>query len=308
MKTQDLKLFLQVVESGTLSLAASSLNLAKSQISRRISALETELGCQLFHRSEQGLQLTEAGKVFYPQALKITQNVDQTLAMLQPGSQAITGKLRVMIVSNAHAYLIANVIYRFMAQYPNTQFEIIYANQAPNIVQQHIDVIFTFGERLRDSNLIAKPLNSSEIKLYAAPRLLRAKEDYRQVVSLGHLPYIDTKLPHGGRFSEPLLAELEPFPFQSVLTVNDIEASLGACLAGVGMTLLPTHLTADLVAQQRLIPLLDNACIYRCHSWLMFQKQAFMPPLLRSFIDYAWQQLSHKNLQSVAQHLTQKFE
>lgn len=308
LKTQDLKLFLQVAESGSIAAAATSLNLAKSQISRRISALEAELGCQLFQRHEQGLQLNDAGQLFFAQTQKITEQLDQALAMLQPDSAQLNGKLRVMIVSNAHAYLIANMIYGFMAQYPSCQFDIIYANQAPNIVQQHIDVIFTFGERLRDSNLIAKPLNSSEIKLYAAPQLLQPGSNYQRVSAICELPYIETRLPNGASFKEPQLVELDPFPVKPVLTVNDIEASLGACLAGVGMTLLPTHLAVHLVAKQRLVPLLNNACIYQCHSWMMFQKQSFMPPLLRCFIDFAWQQLQQQDLAPVAQHLTQKFE
>ena len=61
---RGLKAFLAVARGGSITAAAASINLAQSSVTKRIAALEVELGALLFYRDRRGMLLTEAGKVF----------------------------------------------------------------------------------------------------------------------------------------------------------------------------------------------------------------------------------------------------
>src|SRR6476620_6567261 len=69
MKALDsLRIFVITQRKGSLSAAGRSLSLSPATISRRISALEEELGVQLVDRTSRNLKITEAGQAFLRQA------------------------------------------------------------------------------------------------------------------------------------------------------------------------------------------------------------------------------------------------
>ena len=63
-KLQAMQLFVRVVETGGFTAAAEQLNLARSMVTRQISALETSLGAKLMTRSTRSLSLTSAGAAY----------------------------------------------------------------------------------------------------------------------------------------------------------------------------------------------------------------------------------------------------
>jgi len=88
MHSEDLLLFLSVVDSGNLSRAAMDVGLSQSALSRRISALESELNTRLFHRSGRGVMLTESGHRLVAYAKIIKQTLDDAnAALLAPAHQ-----------------------------------------------------------------------------------------------------------------------------------------------------------------------------------------------------------------------------
>ena len=83
MNWDDLKVFLEVARSETLTMASKRLNIDPSTVSRRIHKLETELGTQLFDRSVTGHTLTEHGHELLTTALEIEKKTVATLDILQ---------------------------------------------------------------------------------------------------------------------------------------------------------------------------------------------------------------------------------
>src|SRR6267142_2074890 len=67
----NLYFFAKVVEFGSYTAAAKALGLQTSKLSRRIAALETELGVRLINRTTRRLSLTEAGKTFHRHCLAL---------------------------------------------------------------------------------------------------------------------------------------------------------------------------------------------------------------------------------------------
>ena len=74
---ENMRTFVHIVDSGSISAAADRLDVAKSAVSRRLKELEQYLGVQLFHRTTRRMNLTDSGTAFYQQAVRILDDVSE---------------------------------------------------------------------------------------------------------------------------------------------------------------------------------------------------------------------------------------
>ena len=125
MELRQLRYFVAVAQTRNVSRAAEVLHIAQPPLSRQIQNLEAELGVKLLDRSSRPLQLTEAGRFFYEQALQILGR----LAQLKEQTQEIgaTGRTRFVIGCVASSLYggTPDLIRRMRAQWPNLQIEIL---------------------------------------------------------------------------------------------------------------------------------------------------------------------------------------
>ena len=307
MKTEDIKLFQQVVESKSLVNASNVLDLAKSNISRRLKQLETEIGVRLFHRESRTLTLTDAGQSFYEKSKSIVAQLEQTISDISEPTDQISGELKVQMVTNAHSLSFANAIFEFMALYPLVKVELITTTDELSLTQQNIDIAFVFTEELQDSNLIARKINQVPLKLYASTDYFSASSLPKSIKDLDGHNYIQPRLPNGQFFQQPLQSDFSPENLNVVLTSNDINASLNACIAGLGLTVFTEHLGDQLVAQNKLIKILPTLEIYQCQSWIMYQARPFMPSAMRRCIDFTVDKLKQSNIKDEVKSTVDRF-
>lgn len=307
MKTEDIKLFQQVVESGSLVKTSDALDLAKSNISRRIKSLEEEVGAKLFTREPKSMRLTEQGQVFYQKSKSLLAQLEQTLTELTEPTKEVSGELRIQMVANAHSLLLANTVYQFMAKYPKVNTELITTNDELNLSQQHIDIGFSFGETLEDSSLIARRIKSANVKLYASPNLYPDNSEPQTIDALEGHKYIQTRLPNGKVFKHSLVADFDPKKLDTVLVTNDVQVLLDACISGLGIAALPVHLGEFFVEHNKLIPVCDDKVIYQLNSWIMYRSNQFMPLVVRRFIDFAVTALEGTDMTEATQPSASRF-
>lgn len=307
MKTEDIKLFQQVVESKSLTKTSHVLDLAKSNISRRLKQLETEIGVNLFRRESRALKLTEAGEDFYSKSKSILAQLEQTISDITESTLQVSGELKVQMVTNAHSLSFANTIFEFMELYPLVKVELIATTDELSLAQQHIDIAFVFTEELQDSNLIARKINEAPLKLYASTDYFSATSLPKSIQDLTGHNYIQPRLPNGQFFQKPLQANFSPDNLNIVLTSNDVNANVNACIAGIGLTVLTEHLGDQLVAQNKLIKILPRLEIYRCQSWIMYQSHQFMPIAMRRCIDFTVKKLKQSDIRHEIKSTVNRF-
>ncbi len=92
---EDLRAFVQAVESGSLTRAAEALQVATSAVSRRIKELEGRLGTQLLQRTTRQMRLTAAGETFHARAVEILQALEEAETEAGCQSRTLTGPLRI---------------------------------------------------------------------------------------------------------------------------------------------------------------------------------------------------------------------
>lgn len=121
----DLYAFRALVEYGNFRLAAESICLSQSALSRRIEKLEAALGTRLFDRTTRRVTLTLYGQSFAERSEQLLANVEAVLADINQVSQERTGLVTVATVPSAAYYFMPEVIRRFRARYPRVRVKIV---------------------------------------------------------------------------------------------------------------------------------------------------------------------------------------
>ncbi len=174
MKTEDIKLFHQIVDAGSLIRASEIFDLPKSNLSRRIKALEEELQIQLFHRHNRSMQLTEAGEKFYGRTKAIMSELELSIQEITAPTYELSGHLRIQVLPLPGIIDIGRAIFRFMDLYPKVTVEIITSSIETDLIENHIDVALRIGDKLEDSTLIARPFMSASFGYYATENYIKA--------------------------------------------------------------------------------------------------------------------------------------
>lgn len=130
----DLYAFRALVEYGSFRVAAESICLSPSALSRRIEKLEAALGAKLFDRTTRRVTLTLYGQNFAERSAQLLDNVESMLADIDKVSEERTGLVTVAAVPSAAYYFMPDVIRRFQARYPRVRIKLI-DSSAGNVME-----------------------------------------------------------------------------------------------------------------------------------------------------------------------------
>ncbi|CAM8141356.1 MULTISPECIES: LysR family transcriptional regulator [Enterobacter] len=129
----DLYAFRALVEYGNFRVAAESICLSQSALSRRIEKLEAALGNRLFDRTTRRVALTLYGQNFAERSAQLLDNVESMLADVDKASEERTGLIAVAAVPSAACYFMPDVIRRFQSRYPRVRIKLI-DSSAGNVI------------------------------------------------------------------------------------------------------------------------------------------------------------------------------
>lgn len=124
MEISALQAFIAVAEQASFSLAAERLFLTQPAVSKRIAALESELGSRLFDRIGRKVHLTEAGRALLPRARRIIEEVEDSRRALANLSGEVAGKLRIGTSHHIGLRRLPPLLRQFTTNYPNVSLDI----------------------------------------------------------------------------------------------------------------------------------------------------------------------------------------
>src|SRR5471032_2997257 len=124
LEANDLLMFARVVDSGSFSRAAERMGMPKSTLSRRITALESQLGERLLLRTTRKLAVTDFGHSVLLHAQQVTSEVEATLALAQHRQVEPSGRLRVSMPADFANEMLGPMLAQFIARYPAISLEL----------------------------------------------------------------------------------------------------------------------------------------------------------------------------------------
>jgi DNA-binding transcriptional LysR family regulator len=240
--TLTLRAFARVARLGNFAAAARELRLSTTAVSRRVAALEEQLGARLLHRTTRRTSLTQAGEL----ALERVERVLDDLVELEDavgGSASPSGHLRITSGVSVGLSFLHGILPDFLRQYPNISVEVVETDEHVDLVQRRIDLALRVGT-LADSGLIARRLAAVPHHICASPAWLNTRAPL-DAARLDELPrIIDTNQPAIWRLSGPDGRVVE-LPAQGRLAVNSAHGVRDACLASMGLAMLPGFVVAS---------------------------------------------------------------
>lgn len=165
-----LRTFLRVAETSSFSAAAQDLHLTQPAVSRQISALEARLNVRLLHRTTSALALTAEGERVIPMALRVLEAVDELGDSLGQDAATAMGKVKLSVPAPLGLFL-ADRMASLLARHPGLSVELIFKEDASDLVQDGIDLEVRIGP-VADNGLICRRIGWTTAFLVASPAYL----------------------------------------------------------------------------------------------------------------------------------------
>src|SRR5699024_1405916 len=167
-RLDDIDAFLHVVDTGSISAAATRLDLTKSVVSKRVADLEKALGAVLLNRSTQGATPTDEGWLFHDRGRAIMQQLDDAADEIAAGDGELKGMLRISVPVSLTSVWLGPVIASFLRDHPQLAANISIDDRVAELQNGEYDLAIRVGQ-LPDSSLIARHLCQSRQVVCCSP-------------------------------------------------------------------------------------------------------------------------------------------
>ncbi len=165
MELRQLRNFLQICRSGSLSRAATVLNIAQPALSRQIRELEAELGVQLFYRHGRGLAPTAAGERFLRSLEPVLRDLDAAYADIASVRDIPAGKVVLAAPPSVMAVIAADMASHFSSQHPQVELQLVDGFSGylfEWLMEGRADITILNGAR-KAANLAVEPLGATQL-------------------------------------------------------------------------------------------------------------------------------------------------
>lgn len=280
----DLRLFLQIQRSGSLSQAARQQRVDHSTVSRRLGQLELCLGGPLFERRRDGLKPTELAHLLTTHAEAMEVAALGLQEKLGGGERAPAGKVRIAMMEGIGTTFVARHLAPLLAQHGGLQIELVTSATVVNVNRREADIFVSFFEP-QGQGLACAPAGSFALYLYAAPQYLAAHGVPASLADLAQhafVGYVDDLVQLD---AVRWLDELVQRP-RMRLQSNSMLAQMSAAASGLGLVLLPKF---SVVHETGLVPVLAAEAKVTRTLWLSVHHDLQYSGRIRAVMGYLQQ-------------------
>ncbi|SMG01227.1 LysR family transcriptional regulator [Burkholderia singularis] len=287
MDLNDVRIFVSVVQTGSLSGAATRLAIPLPTVSRRIRALEQQLRVQLLERTARGTKLTEAGTRLYEHA-------SRGVEMLAEGEQAVVsdqarlkGRLRLSLPPGFDVWW--TLLSEFQKRYPDIHLHAYATERRVDLIEDGIDVALRVGAIAHES-MVARQLLAYRHVLVASASLLDTLGVPNSPGDLHRFPCAVwspvAEVSRGWRLGKQTF---EPNP---LLSTNDYTYLCSRAIAGEVVTELPPFLAAEPVRQGRLVSVLPSYPLPEQRVNLLYPSHRHPSAIVRAYLEFCQSQIT----------------
>lgn len=293
---EELRAWVAVVDTGSITAAADQLSQTSSGISRALSRLEQKLQTTLLHRTTRRLALTEEGQIFLDHARQILASVENAEEQIALRRETPAGRLRVNAATPFMLHVIAPLVGEFSARYPQIQLELNTDEVLIDLLEQQTDIAIRIGD-LRDSSIHARPLGTSKLHLVASPDYLAKHGRPGSVKDLASHRLIGFSYPDKHN-RWPVRGDDEQFmQIKPDIASSNGEVIRHLALCGQGIARMSGFLTRVDVAAGRLELVLDQETHEMKHVInAVYYRNTTLSARITCFLDFLSEQIVTKKL------------
>jgi len=282
---EDLRLFVQILEAGSISRAAVNLNIAKSAVSRRLALLEERYDATLIERSPGNWRVTETGTELHQRALRVIEEVNEIDVDFVSGSADLSGPLSISVPRDFGLGYLKHALTDFKIRYPEIALSVDFDDRVVDLSQENYD----FAIRITDSTGAinsASRIGVVEHALYASSTYFKTRTEPRCLEDLHAHQLLNYGRVRKARwdFIQEKKKTLQ-FNFKPFLNSNSGLYLLNATLRGLGISRLPDFIVKNAIDDKSLVRVLPNIESPRWGIYLLHEDNRHLNRRMRVFIE-----------------------
>ena len=288
---QAMRIFVRVVEAGTFTRAADSLNLPKATVTKHVQALEERLRVKLLNRTTRRVTVTPDGAAYYDRTVRLLTDLDDIEASMTNARAAKPrGRLRIDVGTSVAQLLIIPQLAEFHARYPDIQVDLGVSDRTVDLIGDNVDCVIRGGE-LSDQSLVARRIGNLEFITVAAPAYLERKgtpthpleieEKHASVIYFS--PQSGRHYPLEFRRGDESIDITGPYQ----LSVNESNAYVTSIVAGLGIGQIISWQAQRYLDSGALVQLLPDWTQPLLPVYVVYPPNRHLSAKVRAFVDWA---------------------
>lgn len=287
-EADDLILFCALVDAGGFTALSRQLDLPKSTISRRISALENRLGQRLLTRTTRRLVVTGFGERMLEHARRLQDEWRTAMSLAQQEQVTPQGLLRVSLPPDLAQLELSSMLIQFAARYRDVRVELDLSARRVDLLAERFDLAVRIAGQLPDdATLVARKLCDMPVHLYASGAYLRQfgrPETPGELLSHACLRLISSSGESLAWRLQGKQGVWEGMP-SGPLSSNSPSLQRQLAVNGMGIVALADALVTQEVAQGMLEKVLPEWSLPRQSVWCVTPGRRLLPARTRAFMD-----------------------
>ncbi|VWX63038.1 Transcriptional regulator, LysR family [Burkholderiales bacterium 8X] len=287
---QAMRIFVRVVEAGTFTRAADSLDLPKGTVTKQIQALEARLRVKLLNRTTRRVTVTADGAAYYERTARLLNDFDEIEASMTNAQASPTGRLRIDVGSSAARMIILPALATFCDRYPEIQVDLGVSDRTVDLITDNVDVVIRAGE-LTDQSLVARRIGTLAFVNVASPAYIRRYGVPQHPSEIGKKHHVVSYFAPGTRRMYPLefrkgeeVVELtEPYR----VAVNESNAHLAAVLGGFGISQCISYMADPCIERGELVEVMKDWVRDPLPVHVVYPPNRHLSAKVRAFVDWA---------------------
>lgn len=285
-----LQAFVRVVEAGSFTKAALTLNLSKTTVTQLVQQLEARLRVKLLHRTTRQVTVTPEGAAYYERVVRVLSDLEDADSGIGDGAAAPSGRLRVDVPSPFARLILMPALPDFHRRYPGIQLDMGVSDRVVDVIGDNVDCVLRGGE-VTVPSLIARRVGELQLGVYAAPAYLGEAgmpAHPRDLEAEQHriVGFLRSSSGRVASMSIRRAQETVEVRGRHVVSADDGNAYLAAGLAGMGALWLPRYMAEPHVARGELLRLFDGWHIDPMPMYLAYPPARHVSARLRAFMGW----------------------
>jgi DNA-binding transcriptional LysR family regulator len=284
----DLRYFAEIVEKGSFTLAAQTLGVQTSRLSRRVTALEAELGVRLLNRTTRRISLTDAGKQFLQHCQSIVAHAQAAWEDVEKTRSAPSGVVRISCPIGMLESGMSKILLGYLKRYPDVRLMVDATNRRVDVIQEGLDLALRVRRPpLADSELVIRQLWKTNTILVASAAFLKDHEGLTTLDQVSTLPTLVM-----GNVSERFEWTFYDTQGNAVsashkprLATDDLATLRNAARAGFGVAELPRELAEPDLQNGSLVQVLPELMSLEAIVHAVYPTRRGMVPAVAALLD-----------------------
>ncbi|KAF1043861.1 MAG: HTH-type transcriptional regulator PgrR [Herbaspirillum frisingense] len=286
---QAIRAFARVVEAGSFTRAADSLDMPNATLSKQVQELEAHLGVRLLQRTTRRVTVTPEGQDYYEKTMRILRDLEDIDTSLSAARGKPRGHLRIDVGGSTARDVLIPALPDFIARYPDIRIDLGVSDHAVDLIGDNVDCVIRGGP-LDNSSLVARHIGNAGMVTCAAPAYLKqyGVPAYPEELKNGHrlVSYVLTQNGRAVPFRFLHQGEKTEIKIEHRVGINESNAHLAAAVAGLGIVQTFAYAAGPALKDGSLVEILKKwrPAPYPFH--VVYPQNRHLTHRLRVFIDW----------------------